>query len=286
MSVAGWSRRVETPRASTLPCASASGTSSAGSGLHRARTAASASCRGVMNRKAPAFRPGPRCPEAGAGQSAQGTAARASVVPKRGLEPPRGCPHQTLNLACLPIPPLRHDASEKPRRSNELGNSSQAASSARTGMDTTPRLVLRCLTCRASGDVVKREAVIPQRKILIIDDEEGFRDGVADLLGMEGYDVTVARDAVEAVRVLPEFRPDVILLDLRMPLLDGEGFLRGISGLPIESQVPVVLISAKEDLPAIASRTGAAGYLHKPFEAPQLLSLLEKVLPEPRTRRR
>ena len=127
--------------------------------------------------------------------------------------------------------------------------------------------------------MVKREAVIPQRKILIVDDEEGFRDGVADLLGMEGYDVTVARDAVEAVRVLPEFRPDVILLDLRMPLLDGEGFLRGISGLPIESQVPVVLISAKEDLPAIASRTGAAGYLHKPFEAPQLLSLLEKVLP-------
>src|SRR5205814_5664804 len=89
----------------------------------------------------------------------------------------------------------------------------------------------------------------------------------------------LARDAVEAVRVLPKFRPDVILLDLRMPLLDGEGFLRGISGLPVESQVPVVLISAKEDLPAIASRTGAAGYLHKPFEAPQLLSLLEKVLP-------
>ena len=41
---------------------------------------------------------------------------------------------------------------------------------------------------------------------------------------------------------------------------------------------PVVLISAKEELPAIASRYGAAGYLSKPFEAPQLLSLLERVL--------
>ncbi len=117
------------------------------------------------------------------------------------------------------------------------------------------------------------------KRILIVDDEEGFRDGVADLLGMEGYDVSVARDAVEAVQLVPEFRPDAILLDLRMPLLDGEGFLRGMAGLSNGSQVPVVLISAKEDLAAIAGKTGAAGYLHKPFEAPQLLSLLEKVLP-------
>ena len=115
-------------------------------------------------------------------------------------------------------------------------------------------------------------------RVLIVDDEEGFRDGVADLLGMEGYEVSVARDGVEAVRKLPEFRPDIILLDLRMPDLDGESFLRGIEGLPASKKVPVVLISAKEDLPAIASRTGAAGYLSKPFEAPQLLSLLERVL--------
>ncbi len=126
---------------------------------------------------------------------------------------------------------------------------------------------------------MKRGSALQQHRILIIDDEEGFRDGVADLLGMEGYTVSVASDAVEAVRVLPEFRPDVILLDLRMPHLDGEAFLRGMSGLPASTKVPVVLISAKEDLAAIASKTGAAGYLSKPFESSQLLSLLEKVLP-------
>ena len=124
---------------------------------------------------------------------------------------------------------------------------------------------------------MKRTRASQPRRILIVDDEEGFRDGVADLLGMEGYQVSVARDAVEAVRKLPEFRPEVILLDLRMPHLDGEGFLRGMSGLPASKKVPVVLISAKEDLPAIASRTGAAGYLATPFEAPQLLALREKV---------
>ena len=128
------------------------------------------------------------------------------------------------------------------------------------------------------GDV-KRPDVIAGRRVLIVDDEEGFRDGLADLLRMEGYEVCVASDAVEAVRLLPEFRPEAILLDLRMPHLDGEAFLRGMGGLEASKRVPVVLISAKEDVEQIATRTGAAGYLSKPFEAPQLLSLLEKVLP-------
>jgi DNA-binding response OmpR family regulator len=127
---------------------------------------------------------------------------------------------------------------------------------------------------------VKRQhqAAAP-RRILIVDDEAGFRDGMADLLTMEGYVVAVARDAMEAVRLLPEFRPEAILLDLGMPHLDGEGFLRGMSGLSASSQVPVVLISAKDDLAGIAGRTGVAAFLCKPFEAPQLLSVLEKVLP-------
>jgi CheY-like chemotaxis protein len=115
--------------------------------------------------------------------------------------------------------------------------------------------------------------------VLIVDDEEGFREGLSDLLLMEGYETAVARDAVEAVRLLPEFRPEVILLDLRMPLLDGEGFLRGMSGLPATRQVPVVLVSAKDDIATVADRVGAAGYLQKPFEAAQLLSVLERVLP-------
>jgi CheY-like chemotaxis protein len=114
--------------------------------------------------------------------------------------------------------------------------------------------------------------------VLVVDDEEGFRAGLADLLTMEGYQVTTAGDAVEAVRMLPEIKPEIILLDLRMPLLDGEAFLRGLRGLPATRQVPVVLISAKEELAAIASRVGAAGYLAKPFEAPQLLALIERVL--------
>ncbi|GAC1299391.1 MAG: hypothetical protein NVSMB23_30310 [Myxococcales bacterium] len=117
-----------------------------------------------------------------------------------------------------------------------------------------------------------------RRRILVVDDEEGFRDGVADLLRMEGYEVSVARDAVEAVPLVPGFRPDLILLDLRMPLLDGESFLRGLRGLAAGTRVPVVLVSAKEDLAAIAQRCGATAWLRKPFEASELLALVERVL--------
>jgi CheY-like chemotaxis protein len=126
---------------------------------------------------------------------------------------------------------------------------------------------------------MKRSTSEPKRRVLIIDDEEGFREGLADLLLMEGYEVAMARDAVEAVRILPEFKPQAILLDLRMPLLDGEGFMRGMSGLPATRNVPVVLVSARDDLRTVAERVGAAGYLQKPFEAAQLLSTLERVLP-------
>ena len=122
------------------------------------------------------------------------------------------------------------------------------------------------------------KAALSKQRILVVDVEEGFRDGMADLLNMEGYEVSVARNAVEAIGVLPDFRPEVILLDLRMPLLDGEAFLRGIRGLPATREVPVVLISAKEELREIAARYGAAGYLSKPFEASQLLSMIERVL--------
>jgi CheY-like chemotaxis protein len=126
--------------------------------------------------------------------------------------------------------------------------------------------------------VGQEAATSAKRRVLVVDDEEGFRDGVADLLEMEGYAVSVARNAVEAIRLLPDFKPEVILLDLRMPFLDGESFLRGLRGLPASRDVPVVLISAKEELASIATQYGAAGYLSKPFEAPQLLSMIERLL--------
>src|SRR5712692_6886272 len=117
MSVLGRSRAAATGRASTRPPASASGASSAASARLRASTSAWAWDSGFIDQNASHNVPKHESPEPSAGalsvlrpapdERAQGSADRGVVVPKRGLEPPRGCPHQTLNLACLPIPPLR-----------------------------------------------------------------------------------------------------------------------------------------------------------------------------------
>ena len=117
-------------------------------------------------------------------------------------------------------------------------------------------------------------------RVLVADDFPLMRAAVVEALQTDpGIEIVgQAADGEETLMRAHELRPDVIVLDLRMPHLDGEGFLRGMGGLPASKRVPVVLISAKEDLQQIALRTGAAGYLSKPFEAPQLLSLLEKVL--------
>ena len=117
-------------------------------------------------------------------------------------------------------------------------------------------------------------------RVLVADDFPLMRAAVVEALQTDpGIEIVgQAADGEETLMRAHELRPDVIVLDLRMPHLDGEGFLRGMGGLPASKRVPVVLISAKEDLQQIALRTGAAGFLSKPFEAPQLLSLLEKVL--------
>ena len=114
--------------------------------------------------------------------------------------------------------------------------------------------------------------------VLIVDDDPEVTHTFSQMLRLSGYQVRVAEDPERGLQEALSGGLDAIILDLRMPLLDGEAFLRGIRGLPASRDVPVVLISAKEELRDIAARYGAAGYLSKPFEAPQLLSLLERVL--------
>jgi CheY-like chemotaxis protein len=107
-----------------------------------------------------------------------------------------------------------------------------------------------------AGGRAKRVAF--KGRVLVVDEEQGFREGLADFLQIEGYEVSMARNAVEAVTLVREFCPDVMVLNLRMSPPDGESFLRGMRGLPALRHVPVVLISGKEGLAEIAQWCGAA----------------------------
>jgi signal transduction histidine kinase len=114
--------------------------------------------------------------------------------------------------------------------------------------------------------------------ILLVDDEKQFRDSSQRLLARKGYDVIAAEDGRQALDVLSKNPIDVILLDLKMPVMGGEEFLRATS--PLYPEIPVVVITGHGTLDtAIACmREGAYDFLTKPFDIPQLLVSIERAL--------
>jgi response regulator NasT len=116
------------------------------------------------------------------------------------------------------------------------------------------------------------EAALP--RILVAEDETLIRLDLERLLGASGFDVCgIARDGVEAVELALELRPDLIVLDVKMPRLDGvEAARRILAAYP----VPIVMLTAYGygDLISRAVDAGVAGYVVKPFEEQALLDAL------------
>ena len=93
------------------------------------------------------------------------------------------------------------------------------------------------------------------KSILIVDDDEALRDVLTEALSEEGLDVSCSANGLEALKVLRAgLRPDVILLDLMMPVMDGWGFREEQSRDPELASIPVVVVTA-------------AHWLHKPIDA-------------------
>jgi len=118
-----------------------------------------------------------------------------------------------------------------------------------------------------------------RHRVLVVDDAEGIRAFLANLLEVEGYDVDTAEDGRRALALLEGgAAPDVILLDVMLPGVGGLETLRRIREL--DPAVPVVMLSVVGKASTIveAMQLGAADYLNKPFEEPQLRAALEKLL--------
>lgn len=119
--------------------------------------------------------------------------------------------------------------------------------------------------------------------MLIVDDEDDIRRVAGlSLARVGGMDVVEAASGAEALRVAEEARPDVVLLDVMMPELDGPATLRSLRDNPATSRIPVVFLTAK----AMSSETerlrnlGARGVLTKPFDPVKLPDALRAVLEE------
>jgi len=116
------------------------------------------------------------------------------------------------------------------------------------------------------------------RKILVVDDDRDLRWLLSDLLSREGYQVLTAEDGLEALRQMKIGQPDVILLDLRMPRLNGMETLKKLK--KDHNQIPVIMLTAHGDVKSAveAMKLGAYDYLSKPFNNDDLLLSINRAL--------
>jgi len=121
---------------------------------------------------------------------------------------------------------------------------------------------------------------LPAVKVLLVDDEDSLRKVMRDLLERDGYDVAEARDGVQALDQIDRVGPDVIVLDLNLPGLDGYGVLSHLRSRPATASIPVIVLTAKgdEDNEVRVFELGADDFLTKPFRARALSARLEAVL--------
>jgi two-component system, OmpR family, response regulator MprA len=107
------------------------------------------------------------------------------------------------------------------------------------------------------------------QRVLIVEDDEDIRETLAYTLFSEGYDARTACNGRDALGVIAIWAPDVIVLDLMMPVMDGPTFLRART-----PGAPVLVLSAKIDAESSTDLPGVAQVIRKPFDLDELLDRL------------
>src|SRR5688572_22417683 len=111
-------------------------------------------------------------------------------------------------------------------------------------------------------------------RILLIEDEPQNIQAVSAILKEQGYQTSVALNGQQGLDLLAHFRPDLILLDIMMPGLDGYEVCRRIKASKLWREIPVIFLTAMTDPNDIVNgfEAGAVDYVPKPFNAPELLA--------------
>ncbi|MDJ1158048.1 response regulator [Chelatococcus sp. SYSU_G07232] len=115
-------------------------------------------------------------------------------------------------------------------------------------------------------------------KILAIDDTKTLRDLLCMTLRSAGHDVVEAENGEEGLARFQEAKPDVVITDLNMPILNGIEFTRECRARPGGEQTPIIILTTENgpDAKAEGRRAGATAWMVKPFEPTTLLALLER----------
>ncbi len=120
------------------------------------------------------------------------------------------------------------------------------------------------------------------RTILLVDDEYAIVEVLGALLAEEGFHVVTAATGEEALGKLAKERPDLIVLDVMMPRMDGREVLRALRRDPATARLPVILMSAAAEALRVGERDDRIAFLRKPFTLEVLLETLGRLLGDER----
>lgn len=113
-------------------------------------------------------------------------------------------------------------------------------------------------------------------RVLVVEDDRDIRELLSEFLALEGYAVATAVNGCDALDTLAALRPDVILLDMLMPEMDGWTFAANYRAARPGPHAPIV-VTAATDAAGRAAQIGAAGHCGKPFDLERLLDVIERV---------
>jgi chemosensory pili system protein ChpA (sensor histidine kinase/response regulator) len=121
--------------------------------------------------------------------------------------------------------------------------------------------------------------------IMVVDDSLTVRRVTQRLLERQGYNVMLAKDGVDALRQLQDIRPDVMLVDIEMPKMDGYDLTRNVRGTRATADIPIIMITSRtaEKHRSMAFELGVNEYLGKPYQEDELMRLLKQYLAEKAT---
>lgn len=115
-------------------------------------------------------------------------------------------------------------------------------------------------------------------RILVIDDQKEAVDLFKEMLGQQGFtDIITAYSGDEGLKAVARQKPDVILLDILMPEMDGFMFYKAVKGNPATANIPVVVVTARNKMEDAFLSMGAAGFFAKPFDTGALISTVQKL---------
>ena len=118
------------------------------------------------------------------------------------------------------------------------------------------------------------------RRLLVVDDDPGLLLAVSDTLRAEGYKVKTARRGADALTIIAQSLPDLIISDIRMPGMDGYQLVKNLRTNPRTRLIPIVFLTAKDETAdrVAGFRTGVDAYITKPFETEELVAIIASIL--------